>query len=190
MVSQFVGRFGADDLIDRVFDDGRRESRGNILHARALFLRLLDRAVHEHGTARTQLDGVFREQPEAGKLVDLHAHRLCERLNERSAPRRARLVEHDGIDGAVLDLEALDVLPADVDDEIHVGIEIERGFEMRDRFHDAEIDLERRFEHILAVSRHARAPDDDPVLNEPVDLAQPVRDNVERLSVVGLIMRI
>ena len=159
--AQFVGRFGADDLINGVFDDGRREPRGNIFHARALFLRLLDRAVHEHRAAAAQLHGVFGEQAELGKLVDLHAHRLGKGLNERAAAGRARLVEHDVVDGAVFDLKALDVLPADVDDEIYFGIEMHRRFEVRHRFHDAEIRLDGGLDEVLAVAGGRRARDAD-----------------------------
>ena len=51
-----------DDLIQRVFDDGVGETRGDILHGRALLLRLLDVGVHEHGAARAKIDGMGGEQ--------------------------------------------------------------------------------------------------------------------------------
>ena len=170
VLAELFGRPRADDFIDRVLDDGGREPRRNILDGRALLLRLLDRAVHEHRAARTELNGVPRKQPEAGEFFDLHPHRLCERLDEGAAARGARLVEHDGVDDAVLHLEALDVLPADVDDEVDVGIEVERRLEVRHRLDDAEIDLQSRAHHILAVSRDARAADDDPVAHQPIEL--------------------
>ena len=138
---EFVGRFGADDFINGVFDDGHRKARGDILHARALFLRLLDRTVHEHRAARAEFDGLFGKQAEFGKLVYLHAHGFGERLDKGTAARRTRLVEHDAVDGAVFDLETFDILSADIDDEIDVGIEKHGGLEMRHRFHDAEIRL-------------------------------------------------
>ena len=190
MLAQLVRRAGADDLVDGVLDDGGGEPCGNILDARALLLRLLDRAVHEHRAPRAQLDGVLCKQPQAGELLDFHIHRLGERLNKGAAARGARLVEHDRVDGAVFDLEALDVLSADVDDEVDVRVKVERCLEVRHRLHDAEVDLERRAHHLLAVARDARAADDDPVADEMIDLAQLVRDDVQRLSVVGLIMRI
>ena len=190
MVAELLGRTGADDLIDGILDDGRREACGDVLDARALLLGLLDRAVHEHGTARAELHGMLREEAEAGEGLDLHAHGLGKGLDEGAAPRRTGLVEHDGINGAVLDFEAFDILPADVDDEVHVGVEIQGGLEMGHRLHDAEVNLQGRFEHVLAVARHARPADDDATAAQPIDLFQPLLDDLERLAVVGLIMRV
>ena len=172
VLAQLVRRFGADDLVDRVFHDGGGEPRGDVLHGRALLLRLFDGAVHEHRAAAAQLNGMFREQPELGKFVDLHAHRPGEGLDEGTAARGARLVEHDRVDRAVLDLETLDVLPADVDDEIGLRVEIQRGFEVRDRFDDAEIRPDRRLHHIFAVARDRRAADADAPARKRIDLAQ------------------
>ena len=188
MFAQLVRRFGADDLVNGVFDDGGRETRGDVLHACPLFLRLLDRAVHEHGAAAAQFDGVFCKQAEFGKLVYFHAHRLGKSLDKGAAPRRARLVEHDVVDGAVFDFKALDVLPADVDDEIHFGVEMHGGFEVCHRLDDAEICLEGGLHHVLAVARDRRACNADAPLAERVDLAQALGDDVQRLAVVGLIM--
>ena len=42
-------------------------------------------------------------------------------LDKAAAAGGACLVEHNGIHGVVADFEALHVLPADVNDEIHPG---------------------------------------------------------------------
>ena len=190
VVAEFVRRFGADNFINGVFDDGRGKPRGDIFHARAFLLRLLDGAVHEHRAAAAELHGMFGKKPQLGKLFNFHAHRFGERLNERAAARRTRFVEHDGIDDAVFNFETFDVLPADVDDKIDFGIEIERRLEVRDRFDDAEVGFQRRLHHIFAVACDRRPRYADAPFREGINFAQTFQNDVERLPVVGLVMRI
>ena len=130
------------------------------------------------------------KQPQTGKGFDVHIHRPGKSLDERAAARRTGLVEHDGIDGVIFHLEALDVLPADIDDEIRLRIEMECRLEMRHRLHDPEIHFERRFDQVLAVSRHRAGTDIDPVSRQGIDFPEFIQDNVERLAVVRLVMRI
>ena len=86
-----------------------------------LLLRLLDRRVHENGAAAAEVDGVSGKEAELGKLLDAVAHRLGKGADKRPAPGGAGLVEHDRIDRVVADLEAFDVLPADVEDKSTLG---------------------------------------------------------------------
>jgi hypothetical protein len=67
--------------------------------------------------------GMLAADGRLGELLHGHAHGVGEVGDERAAARRAGLVEHDVLDDAILDLEALHVLPADVEDEVHVGHE-------------------------------------------------------------------
>ena len=62
MAAHVAGIGKLNDLIQRVFDDGVGETSGDILHGRALLLRLLDVRVHEHGAARAKIDGMGGEQ--------------------------------------------------------------------------------------------------------------------------------
>ena len=188
VAAKLVRRFGADDLVDGVFDDGGGEAGGDVLDARALLLRLFDRAVHEHRAAAAQLDGMLGEQAELGELVDLHVHRLGEGLDEGAAAGRARLVEHDVVDGAVFDLEALDVLPADIDDEVDLWIEVQRRLEVCDRLQSSAACLDGRLDEVLAVAGRRRARDADAPARKRVDLAQALDDDVQRLAVVGLVV--
>ena len=70
--------------------------------------------------------GALGKQTQPREFLHTVAHGFGESLNEGAAPGGACLVEHDGVDGVVADLEAFDVLPADVEDEVHVGIEVAR----------------------------------------------------------------
>ena len=90
----------------------------------------------------------------------------------------------------ILYLKAFDVLTADVDDEIRLGIEMERRFEMRHRFHDAEIRFHRGFDEIVAVPRHRARANIDAVFGKSIDLFELFHHDIERLPVIGLIMGI
>ena len=67
---------------------------------------------------------------------------------------------------------------------------MQRGFEMRHRLHNAEIDFQRRFHHILAVTCHASAANDDAIPEQRINFADLIRNDIERLSVIRLIMGI
>ena len=152
VLTEVVRRVGADNLVQRVLDNGYRQTGGNRVNARAVLLRLLDRGVHEHRAARTEVDGVLGEQTELAEFLDGVPHRAGERLDERAAAGRARLVERNIVDALVADFEALDVLTANVDDEINIRAEMARRAEVRDRLDQTEIHAERILDERFAVA--------------------------------------
>ena len=107
-----------------------------------------------------------------------------EGLYEGSAARGAGLVEHDAVDAAVFDLEALDVLTADVDDEVNVGAEVSCGLEMGHCLNDTVVDGEAGLDQVLAVAGNCRAPDVHLGAKLCVDPLQLSCDLVQRLSLI------
>ena len=162
MLAKLLRAGAADDLVQRVLDDRDGQAGGNIGHVRAVLLRLLDGGIHEHRAAGAEIDRLARGQTQLGEILDLIAQRAGERLKERAAAGGAGLVEEDVVDDAVVNLEAFDILPADVDDEIDVGHERARGGEVRHGFDQTEIHAERAADQILAVAGD-RARADDPI---------------------------
>ena len=79
--------------------------------------------------------GRSANSPRAAKLLHVIAQGLGEGLQKAAAARGAGFVEEDVADGTVLDLEALHVLAADVDDEVHIGHEVLGGGEVGHRLH-------------------------------------------------------
>lgn len=104
----------------------------------------------------SQVDGVLGEQTELAEFLDGVTHRAGERLDERAAAGRARLVERDIVDALVADFEALDVLTANVDDEINIRAEMARRAEVRDRLDQTEIHAERILDERFAVAGDRR----------------------------------
>ena len=127
VLSQIVGGGGTDDLVDGVFHNGGGQPGGDVLHAGPVLLGLLHTGVHEHGAPGTQIHRLLGKQAQAREVGDAIAQGLGEGLDKGAAAGGAGLVEHDGVHRAVADLEALHVLPADVDDEVHRWLKVGGG---------------------------------------------------------------
>ena len=179
---------GADDLVQRVLDDRNRQAGRDRVNARAVLLRLLDRRVHEHRAARAEVDRVLGEQAELAELLDRVAHRAGKGLDKRAAARGTCLVERDIVDALVADLEALDVLAADVDDKVDIRAEVARRAEVGDRFDQAEVHAEGMLDERLAVARDRARHDMYAVAAQLIQAGQLLADDVRRVALVGLIV--
>ena len=82
------------------------------------------------------------------EFLEYHTHCFDKRLNEGYAIRRAGLFMHDEIDLPFLDLETLHVLSSDIDDKMHVMIEVMCCFEVCHCFDDVEVN----FQAVLSIS--------------------------------------
>ena len=152
VLSDLVEVAQLDYLKEGVLDDGVRKAGGHVADGRALLLGLLDAGVHKDGAAAAQIHGRRGAHGRLGELLDAHVHGHGEGLDEGAAARRARLVEHDVLDDAVLDLQALHVLAADVQDELDAGDEGLRAAQMRDGLDLAGVGAQGLDEDLLAVA--------------------------------------
>ena len=94
-----------------------------------------------------------------GERAHVHVHRHGEALDKAAAARRAGLVEHDVLDDAVLDAQALHVLAANVQDELDAGQECLGAAQVRDGLDLAGIGLEGLDEQRLTVARGGHVTD-------------------------------
>ena len=94
-----------------------------------------------------------------GERAHVHVHRHGEALDKAAAARRAGLVEHDVLDNAVLDAQALHVLAADVQNELDAGQERLGAAQVRDSLDLAGVGLEGLDEQRLAVARGGHVAD-------------------------------
>ena len=157
MVAERAHVLELHDLEQCILDDGERDARRDVSDLRALFLRLLDFRIHEDRAARAEVDRRFRADGQLCKLGRRHVQALGEVLDERAAARRARLVERDVADAAVLDEEALHVLPADVEHKRDLGAEFLRGTQMRKRLDLAAVRMDAGLHNGLAITRRHAA---------------------------------
>ena len=105
---------------------------------------------------------------------------LGEVLDERAAARRARLVERDVADVAVLDEEAFHVLAADVEHERDLGAELLRRAQVRERLDLAAVRMDAGLYNGLAVARRHAAGDVCLLRQRLVEVLQFLDDALER----------
>ena len=135
-----IGNF--DDLKERVLDDRVSETGRNIGDGCALLLRLFDVRVHEDRTAGTEVHGILCKERLFCKILHRVAERLCKGLDEGAAARRAGLVQLHGVNGVILDTDALHILTAYVKNTVHVGLKKGSGIVVRNGLNLALVKLE------------------------------------------------
>ena len=188
VAAQLLGAGRADDLVQRVLDDGDGQTGADIFNRGTVLLRLLDRRVHKHGAAAAKVNGLVGKQAQRGKLLDVVAQRLGERLQKAAAAGGAGFVQEDVADRTVLNFEALHVLTADVDDEIHVGQKVLGGGKVRDSLDKTAVTVERIFDELLAVAGGGHAGDLQArvILVETEQRLPDERDRVAEVRTVAL----
>ena len=145
-----------DDLEERVLDNGDCQACGDVANRGAFLLRLLNAAVHEYGAARAQVNRVLGTNGRLGERGNVQVQAACEALDERTATRGACLVQHDVIDDAVLDAQALHVLTADVEDELDAGEHLLSATQVRNGFDLAGVNAQRLEQQALTVTGNRR----------------------------------
>ena len=111
-----------DYLVECVLNDGVGESGRDVCDGCALLLCLLDVGVHEYGTTRSKVGRILCKECGLCEINHAVIQGLCKCLDERATARGAGLVQLHAVDGAVLDLDALHVLTADVEDAVYIRL--------------------------------------------------------------------
>ena len=186
--TQLLGGAGANDLIQRVFHYGNRQTRGNILHGGAVFLALFHGRVHKHGAAAAQIHRSGGMQTLFRKGLYVIAHALGKGFDKGTAAGGASLVEHNGVNGAVANFETLNVLSADVQNKIHIGLEIFCGGVVGDGFHNTLVNVECVANQFLAVAGGGAAANLNPVSAQFADFHQLLPDDFHRVAPVGAVI--
>ena len=184
-LAEFVRVLELDDLVERVAHHGVRQAGGNVGHVRTLLLRLLDRGIHEHRAARSEVDRRRRFCCGLRERVDVRIHAGREGLKEGSAPRGARLVDRNRINHAVLDLQVLHVLTADVDDGRDARLQKFCRPEVRHRLDFTFVDADRGLDDSFAVSRGTGAHDAGRLRQVGLEALDDLDGGRHRIALVG-----
>ena len=75
----------------------------------------------------------------AGKIFHAVIQRFCKCFDKRAAAGRTCFIELHAVYGLVFNFNALHILPADIEDAVHVGVKEGGGIIMSHRFHFAVI---------------------------------------------------
>ena len=159
LAANLLGVAQLNNLEQGILDDGIGQTGRDVAHRGAFLLRLLDARVHKDRAAAAQIDRGLGMDGGIGERAHVHVHRDGEALDKATATRRAGLVEHDVLDNAVLDAQALHVLAADVQDKLDAGQECLGAAQVRDGLNLAGIGLEGLDEQCLAVARGGHVAD-------------------------------
>ena len=145
------------DVQEDVLRQHRRQSGENLFAAPALALEVDDVGLHEHRAAVAEdRHGVGGER-DVRVLLDLVAQRFGGALQEVSVARRALRVQLEVFDATVFQDDELDVLPADVDDDVRILVELHRRLGVRDGLDQRDVGLEHVFQHVLGIAGGADA---------------------------------
>src|SRR5690242_4067473 len=117
-----------------------------------LALKVHDIALHEHGAAVAEAGKSVGAERHVGVLFHRHVEALRGGLQEVPVAGAALRVELEILHAAVLEDDDLDVLAADVADHVHIVVEMEAGFGVRDGFDQRGIRADDVFEDVLGVT--------------------------------------
>ena len=190
MVAELAHILELHDLEERVLDDGERDARRDVRDLRALLLRLLDLRIHKDRAARAEVDRRLGLHGERRELRRRHVQPLGEVLDERAAARRARLVERDVADVAVLDEEAFHILAADVEHERDLRAELLRRAQVRERLDLAAVRVDAGLHDGLAVARRHASGDVCFLRQRLIEALQFLDDALERRAVIAAVGRV
>ena len=155
-----LGGIGYLDYLEKgILDNGVCETGGNVGNARTLLLCLFYLGVHENCTARSKIDRMLGEQCRLCEVLHAVVQRFGEGLDEGAAAGGAGFIQLHAVHGLVLDLDALHILTADVENTVHGGIEERGGIVVRNGFHLAVVQQKSSLHESFTVACGAGADD-------------------------------
>ncbi len=123
----------------------------------ALPLEIDDVRLHEHRAAVAEARHRLGAEGDVRELLNLETKGLCRALQEVAVARRALRVELEVLDLPVLEDDELDVLPADVDDHVGLGVKVHARLRVRDRLDEGDVGVQHVFEDVFGIAGRADA---------------------------------
>ena len=147
------------DVLPDVLRQHLREAGEHLLLREALLLEVHAIGVEEDGAAVAELRRELGLERDVGELGDRDAERVGRRLQQHAVAGRAAVRQAEVGDVAVLHEQDLDVLPADVADDVDVAEEVHRAHHVRDGLDDVHVGAHALLEHVGRVAGRAEAHD-------------------------------
>ncbi|CAK7069603.1 MAG: hypothetical protein DELT_03141 [Desulfovibrio sp.] len=182
--AKVLGVLDLDYLIQRVLYNRIGKPGRDIPHRRSFLLRLLYAAVHEYGTACSEIDRIPRLKRLLRKFLNRYAERKRKGLQETPASRGTRFIQHDSIYNAILNPQAFHVLPADIDDKVNILVKKFRRLIMRHCLNLSKIEFQRFFYDCFSVACNARACDIGILRNFSVNITYNFYRGIKRIPLV------
>ena len=121
-----------------------------------------DVGLEEDGASIPEIRHGLRRERHVGVALDRNAELLGRGLKEVAVARRALRVQLEVDDAALAQQDQLDVLAADVDDDLRIVVESQRRFGVGDRLDERGVRLQHVAQNVLGVSRRSGAEDREP----------------------------
>ena len=137
----------------------RCQAGQNLLGAPALTLKVDDIRLQEDSAAVAEVRHRLGGKGGFRIALDGNAKALRGGLQEIAIAGRALRIEPEIADAAIAQQDELDVLPADIDDDLRVGKAAQGRFGVGHGFHQGRVGAEHLFENILGVAGCCRAQD-------------------------------
>ena len=147
----------AGDIEEDVLRQHSSEPGKNLLRPPSLPLEVHNVGLHEHRAAIAENRHSLRRECQVRILRHIKPKALDRRLQEISVACRALRVQLEVLHAALVQDDDLDVLPAHVDDDVRIFVELERRFRVRDRFDQRNICVENVFENVLRITGRRNA---------------------------------
>ncbi|MNO30967.1 hypothetical protein D3C76_209160 [compost metagenome] len=187
IVPQILGVADFDDLLERILNDRIRKPRRQIGQRGSFLLHLLHFGIHKDRAARAQINRLGGFQCSCSKLPDAKLQCGRKALQEGAAARRAGFVQHQAVDGTAADLDALHILPADVQDEIDLRHEFGGCLVMSNGLHFAAICTKRSLDQAFTISGCIRTGNMAALRENPVNFLQGIADRLQGVAFVASI---
>ncbi len=146
-----------DDVLPDVLGQHLRQPGEQLLLREALLLEVDAVGVEEHRAAVAELGRQLGLERDVGVVGDLDAELVGHRLQQHAVAGRALVRQAEVLDVAVLHEQDLDVLAADVADDVDVAEVVRRRHHVGDGLDDAGVRLDRLLEHVGGVAGRAEA---------------------------------
>ena len=144
--------FQFEHFVQAVFDHGIGEPCGNVVDCGAFPQHLLDFGVHEYRAAGAQITGCLGMACRLGKFMDTVSQRLGEGFHERPAAGGAGFIDFNPVNDLPVDENGFHVLPANVQDERDVLVQLAGCEVVGNGLNDAALQLESCLDEVLAVA--------------------------------------
>ena len=153
--SEFCKVGDSGDIEKNVFRQDVCQPGEYLFAAPALPLEIDNVGLHEHRAAVAEDRHGVGGESDIGVLLHLVTERLGGTLQKVAVSGRALGVEFEVLDATVLQHDQLNVLAADIHDDVGILVELHGRFSVRHSFHQRDIGLEHVFQDVLGVSRRA-----------------------------------
>ena len=185
MIERPMGRRG-DDAVEVIAGDRVRQPGAEVRRGGAATLRGDNFAVHEHRALAAEVGGRGGRRRETRKLVhDRHAQVLGLLFEERPGAGRADLVHHEVVDVPVPDVDVFRVLPADLEDRVDIGGNLDRGAQLAGDLVLDQVRAQQVRGQMPAAARDRDAEHVQPLADRIADHVEPLADGLDRPAAGG-----